>query len=289
MPKVKPKNSPSVCIIGDGKTKSNVMLINEASKKFSVFFAPINGIRLRLEKGGASVMHRNLDLRKFNVILPRIPNSYSGYAHQLLSLIPSNVYLPVKSFSFLACSGRFFMFNLLRKNNIPTIDLSLARSNKASKNVFGEFEFPLIIRIPGKNTGIIAKSETEAKTIIDAIGSLGKSILIEKLDNSELVSIFIIGGKAFPFKKISPEKDMVFSKCEYKKISIKKDEEMTAFQAVKTVKSQIARVDMFMNPSRIANIVLNPSLSNIPNSDGTNVIESLTETLYDNYSKGEWG
>ena len=180
----------NLCIISKEKSGSNLKLLEEAKKKFSsVFFVPIDAIGIGLADK-FSITYRITDLLKFKAVFPRIPSDFSSYAYQLLSLFPEDTYMPIKPISFLLADERFFLLTVLRKRGINTIDLHLTRSTEAALRIAEQSEFPLIIRTPEKKIGVIVKNKTEAKSIIDALASLGQPIIIENTIK-DIVSVYV--------------------------------------------------------------------------------------------------
>jgi glutathione synthase/RimK-type ligase-like ATP-grasp enzyme len=161
----------SLCIIGTEKSQTNIKLLNEAKKVFgSVLFVPIESIGVGLSED-FTIKYRVTDLLKFKAIFPRIPRKISSYAYQLLSLFPQDTYMPIRPISFLLAEERFFLLTVLRKRSIPTINLQMTKGPKAAARMLDETEFPLVIRIPDKKTGVVVKNVTEAKGVVDALGS----------------------------------------------------------------------------------------------------------------------
>ena len=276
--------SMSLCIIGWGKTESNLMLLEEAKKRFgSVFFVPIDGIGIGLNEE-FSISYRNSDILKFDAVFSRIPKKYYSYAYQLLSLFPKETYMPVKPISYLIAEERFFLLTVLRKRGVPTLNLHLARSSKAAYRIIEHANYPFIIRSPEKKTGIYVKKESEAKGIIDALTSINQPVLVEEHVN-DMVSVFVAEPDILAaLKKKSKEFDVVFGEGEMKKEKINKETEQLAIEAANAIEAQIVRVDISRNPEpRIVNIELNPSLVKASQISGVNLPEKIMEAVHNNY------
>ncbi|MEE9323024.1 MAG: hypothetical protein V3U72_00615 [Candidatus Aenigmarchaeota archaeon] len=276
----------TLCLIGQEKSETNLKLLEEAKKKFfSVFFVSVDGIRIGLGEKFA-ISYRTSDLTKFDSIYPRVPHSLYSYAYQLLSLLPPETYTPIKPISFLLADERFFLLSVLRKRGVSTLDIQLAKSPKAAQGILEEGKFPIIIRIPGKETGIVANTFTEAKSVIEALGSLKKSILIEEFVK-DVVSCYVAEPDVIAsVKKKTKEKDIIFSKGKYRKHKPDVETKHIALEAAKAIDTQLARVDISINGEpKVVNISLSPNLIIPSQATGVNLPKEIIRQVYENYKR----
>lgn len=274
----------SLCIIGRESVETNIKLLEEAKKKFdSVFFVPINGIGIGLTDK-FSIAYRATDLLRFPAVLARIPKKHCSYAYQLLSLFPQETFMPVRPISFLLADERFFLLTVLRKRGVETTTLRLAKSKKAADRLIDKKNYPLIIRVPEKKTGVIVESLSEAKSIIDALASLNQSILIEEVVK-DMVSVYVAAPDVIAcVKKKTKEKDIIFSKGEYKKTKVGIEIEHLALEAASAVEAQVARVDISLdNEPKVVNITLDPDLVTPSKVTGINIPEKVIDSIYNNF------
>jgi glutathione synthase/RimK-type ligase-like ATP-grasp enzyme len=276
----------TLCIIGMEKSETNLKLLEEAKGRFaSVFFVPIDSIRIGLGDK-FSISYRTSDLMKFNSIYPRIPTRFYSYAYQLLSLFPPETFTPIKPITFLLASERFFLLSVLRKRNVDTLNIQLARSAKAAQTILEESEFPIVVRVPGKETGVVANTLTEAKSVIGALGSLRQPILIEELVK-DMISCYVADPDVIAgVKKKTREKDVVFSKGELKNHKAGIETKHLAIEAAKAIDTQIARIDVSLNGGpKVVNINLNPNLIEPSKATGVNLPKEIIHHVYENYMR----
>lgn len=276
----------TLCLIGQEKSETNLKLLEEAKKKFfSVFFVPVDGIRIGLGEK-FTISYRTSDLMKFDSIFPRVPHSLYSYAYQLLSLVPPEIYTPIKPISFLLADERFFLLSVLRKRGVNTLDIELAKSSKAAHGILEREKFPIIIRIPGKETGVVANTLSEAKSVIDALGSLKQSIIIEEFVK-DVVSCYVAEPNLIAsVKKKTKEKDIIFSKGEYKNHKPDVETKHIALEASKAIDTQLARVDISINSEpKVVNINLSPNLIIPSHATGVNLPEEIIRQVYENYKR----
>jgi len=274
----------NLCIIGQEKSESNIRLLEEAKKAFgSVFFVPINSIGIGLTDK-FSIHYRATDLFKFKAILPRVSTKYCSYAYQILSLFPSDTFMPIKPISFLLADERFFLLTVLRKRGIPTIDLHMSRSTKAVEKILDEADYPMIIRAPEKKTGVVVKNKVEAKGVIDALTHLQKNILIEEVVK-DMISLYVADPYVVAaIRKKTKEIDVVFGKGNIKKYKPDIETEQLALDAAKSVDAQIARVDISLSdPMKVVNIELNPPLMDASKATDIDIPKKIIKAVYENY------
>ena len=278
----------SLCIIGKEKSETNIRLLEEAKKRFhSVFFVPIDGIAIGLNSD-FSITYRASDMLKFKAILPRIPRRYYSYAYQLLSLFPQDTFMPIKPISLLLANERFFLLTVLRKRNIPTLNLHLARSSKAVYRIIEKSEYPIMIRSPEKKTGVAVNNITEAKSVADALISLNQPVLVEEFVK-DMISVYVAEPDVIAsLKKNTKEKDIIFSSGKFKPTKLKPETRMLALDTARALDAQIARIDISMNPDpKIVNIELNPDLVLPSRITNTNIPKMVIDSIYENYKNFE--
>lgn len=273
-----------LCIIGNEKSESNIKLIEDAKKVFdTVFFVPINGISIGLEED-FSIMYRNTNLLKFRAILPRVPRAYYSYAYQLLSFFPPETFMAVPPITFLLASERFFLLTILRKRNVPTLGLYLARSAKAACAILEKEKFPRVIRVPGKKTGVTVNSLVEAKSVIDALGSLRQPILIEDLVK-DMVSLYVAEPEVVAcVEKKTREKDVIFAEGELKGKKPSAEVRELALEAARAIDAKVARIDISLNKTpRIVNVELNPNLTAPGKATKIDIPEKVINCIHQSY------
>lgn len=278
--------SGSLCIIGKDKSEDNLKLLEESKNFFEkVFFATIDGIGIGF-KDEFSITYKSLDLTKFDAILPRIPREYYSYAYQIFSLFPPEVYTPIKPIGYLISDERFFLLTVLRKRKIPTINLELSSSSAAAVKILKDQKFPTIIRVPDKTTGVIAESFSEAKSVVETLGSLKQPVLIED-PVKDMVSVYVSGDEILcSLKKNTKEKDVVFGKGDWKKTSVNRDVEILALDTISALDSRLGRIDITLNGSpKVVNVDLNPNLTLPSKLSGKDLPHMVVNFIFEDFKR----
>ncbi len=274
----------TLCILGQEKTESNLKLLEEAKKRFSsVFFVPIKGIGVGLN-GDFDITYRASDLLKFNAILPRVPRRYYSYAYQLLSLFPSKTFMPVPPIAFLLSSERFFLLTVLRKREIDTLNLHLVRSVLAADRILDSVDFPIVLRVPTQKTGVSVKSRAEAKSVIEALGSLDHPVLLEE-PVKDMVSAYVAKpGVIAAVKKVTKDRDIIFGEGKYKSFKLSVEAKQLALETADAIDTHVIRVDMSLRDGpKVVNIELNPDLIAPSRITKVNIPAKIIESVHQNY------
>lgn len=276
----------SLCILGKEKTETNIILLEEAKKRFgTVFFVPIDSIGLGLHRN-FSITYRTSDLLKFEAVLSRVPRQSYSYAYQLLSLFPQETFMPVPPTALLLSTERFFLLTALRKRQVATINLHMVRSVKAGERALDSFQFPVVIRVPTQRTGVTVKTLTEAQSILEALGSLNHPALIED-SVRDVVSAYVSKPDVVAsVRKVSRKEDPVFGEGVYKPHRLSYEARELALQTAEAIDTHVLRVDMTLKGGpRVVNIELNPNLASPSKVAGVNIPALTMKNVYANYRR----
>jgi hypothetical protein len=273
-----------LCILGKEKTETNLALLHEAKKRFSsVFFVPMDGIGIGLHRN-FSITYRTADLLKFGAVFARVPQQSYSYAYQLLSLFPRETYMPVPPLAFLLATERFFLLTTLRKRGIETLDLHMVRSVKAGERMLRSFDFPVVIRVPSQRTGVTVGSRMEARSILEALGSLKQPALIEDAVKG-VVSAYVAGPDVVAaVRKVTKDKDAVFGEGSYRAHAISARARNLALRTAEALDAHTIRVDMTLRGGpKVVNIELNPNLMAPGRATGINIPARVMENIHRSY------
>lgn len=211
------------------------------------------------------------------------------YAYQLLSMFPKETFMPVNPISFMIAADRFFLLTVLRKQGIDTINLRLTRSIEPAYRLLEEEKFPMIIRSPKKETGVVVKNKLEAKTTIDMLAAIKQPIVLEDTV-SKLVSLFVAGEEVVAaVKKKTEAKDVIFAPGKFSKHKSNIETEHIALETAKTLGTFLVRVDISLDKKqpKIVNVVLNPPLIAPSKVTKINLAEKFIQTVYEKYKEHE--
>ncbi len=205
-----------VCVIGSRARASSTMKIFEALKenrKFkSVFFATTESIKIGVKKDKFPIFYKDIDLSKFDVVIPRIGASKAVFGYLLVKyLIKKDVYVPMTPESILIAHDKFLTLEALNKANIPIPETYLTMSTSTAKRIIEDMKPPVVMKLLGGTGGkgvLFAPEKESAVTMIDTLGALNQPLFIERYikNPGEDIRIIVVGDEAVASMKRKAKK-----------------------------------------------------------------------------------
>ena len=271
-----------LCIIGPGEkkqTETDLRLLETAKKNFqSVLYVPYSNISLNIDRE-TRIRYKNIDLSKFDAILPRIPRGKNLFAYMLLNVL--NKYSPVSAHAFLATHDRFLMFQRLKMQDIPVPKAYFTNSIVSAKNFLSEMNFPISLRMPGTEKGVMfASSIKEANTMLDTLGAFKSSVYMEEFTEDNYIQVYVLAGRAIAMLKRLPKEphEILHGKGVGKRIGLSKEMRNLAISAANSVKADFAMVEMSRKQC-VFNINICPPLIDAMNVTGVKIDQELMGTI----------
>lgn len=276
-----------LCIIGPSKrTDSDIMLLNNAKNIFdSVLYAPYSDISMQLN-GGRSVIYKSSNLSKFDAVLPRIKRNRYLTGYLLFNTLDN--YTPITANAYMACSDRFLMLDLLKRDGLSVPDMIHVDSVKAAMTHIDadSMEFPIALRIPGSQKGIMfASSPKEATSMLGALKTFKKPVYMEKCQKkNDYYQAFVIGNEVVAAMKKSPNeiKDPFVGKGDAKNSRLSSELKNIAVNVANTLGTNFAKVSIYKKSKKVFNVGLCPNLVQ-PNK----VFDKKVHTELLNYVKNQ--
>lgn len=255
-----------LCIIGPEKrTDSDIMLLNNAQNIFdSVLYAPYSDISMQLN-GGRNAIYKSSNLSDFDAILPRIKRNRYLTGYLLFNTLDNHT--PITANAYMACSDRFLMLDLLKRDGISVPDMIHVDSVKSAMSHIGDesLQFPIALRIPGSRKGIMfASSQKEATSMLGALKTFKKPVYMEKCQkNNEYYQMFVIGNEVSVSLRRKPEgrKDPFVGKGEVKKAKPSSELKNLAMDVTNTLGTNFAKVSIYKKSKKVFNVGLCPKLN----------------------------
>ncbi len=187
-----------LCIIGKKKTDS--FFLEDAKKYFEkVLFVPTENIRLVTVGNKISVKYRTTDLSEFDCIVAIVPRSEYEKIFVIFSNLP-DVFKPQGHKAFGITSNRLILFQRLADKNIKVPKISLADSSETAYRALDELDLPLLIRSAGEEM-MLATTQQEAKSMIDTLHALKKSIFIEEhYPKKQILDLYVLDNEIIDAK-----------------------------------------------------------------------------------------
>jgi len=204
------------CVIGSKSRASSTMKIFEALKdinKFkSVFFATTEGIRIGVKDGNFPIFYKDIDLSKFDVVLPRIGASKALFGYLMVKYLrKKDVYVPMTPEAIIIAHNKFLTLEVLNKANIPIPETYLTMSPATAKRIIDKMKPPVVMKLLGGTGGkgvMFSPERHSAVTMIDTLGVLNQPLFIEKYvkNPGEDIRVIVVGNEAVASMKRKAKK-----------------------------------------------------------------------------------
>jgi len=167
----------------------------------SVFFVPVEGIRLGVKKGKSPIFYRNIDLTSFDIVIPRIGASKATFGYLIAKyLIEAGVYVPMTPESILIAHDKFLTLEILNKAKVPIPETYLAMSPPSAKRAISEMKGPFVMKLLDGSGGkgvMFSDNRDNAFSLIDTLNVLKQPLFIEKYVNNpgEDIRTIVVGDE----------------------------------------------------------------------------------------------
>ncbi len=243
-----------LCIIYEQKNEDEMILYNLAKERFeNALLVPMNDLYIFNEK----LFYRNVSISDFDAVLFRVNNILMLYT--FLKYI--NGYTTVCDEGLLLLLNRPLLFSALKSAEIPIPNHYYCSVNVAKKYL-KLVKLPIAIRF--KHNVIIAKSEKEAKTAIDAASTVCKFIDIEEYSQPY-------------YKVILLNKKFIFAKKNGKIKSISKSLKKICEKIAEIIKTDFCMVEL-NKEKEVIDVHLSPPLKSLTQT--TEIHEALISHIY---------
>jgi len=261
----------NICILGtEKKTDTEVELINIAQKVFdSVFYLPIEGVRIVKCDGDFAVQYRKEVLEHFDVILPWLPKSKYDLANVVLPIMTSKTYCPFSVENFFLASNRFLFLRHLITQGYDKRNIYLADAKSSSIEHIESMGFPVVLSSVGSvKKRMVAYSTSELKGMIDMVKGSDSPVLVEEYPGEKDSYCFVVG------------KNIYLTDLKYK-LSVPSPElSSEILDIASALKFPFAMFNL-TNKGLVDDIKLKFYLSNAPEKICSRILQVLLETLKD--------
>jgi glutathione synthase/RimK-type ligase-like ATP-grasp enzyme len=231
-------------ISSDKLTKTDNLFIEEIKKAAEVKHIPISHISLLIDNG-INLIYEYEDISKFDGIFFRVPKSKYLLAASIIESLPSDIISLHSSKGFSVASSRLNLYRTLSKEGVPTPKIIFSDNPQASMFGLKLLRFPIMIKVPtDKNKVMLANSQQEAKSMVDALQVLEQPLLLEEYyPEARVFHVFVIGDEVvFSFKRIPDE--INYSKGKIEKCNVSGKVSRTALKVANILNVDFARVDI---------------------------------------------
>jgi ribosomal protein S6--L-glutamate ligase len=232
--------------------------MKDSGRFSSVLFVPTEGVRIGVKKSKFPIFYREIDLTRFDTVVPRIGASKAMFGYLITKyLIETGVYVPVRPESILIAHDKYMTLEVLNRAKVPVPETYLAMSPPSAKRVVSGMKPPIVMKLLGGSGGkgvMFSDDEENAFSLIDTLNVLRQPLFIEKYVSNpgEDIRILVVGNTAVASMKRVAKKGRKRSNLASggKGISYKIDStlETIAIRSARAIGAEICGVDIIEGP-----------------------------------------
>lgn len=273
--------------------ESSELLAEECKNYFKkVDSLDIRNFEVKLSDKGVDVAYKNKDLENYDCIYIRGSFKYALIQRSITRALSNKTYIPMEPKSFTLGHDKFLTLLELQKNKISIPKTYYAATNKIAHNLIEKAKYPILMKVARGTHGkgvMIAETEKSAKTILDLLEEFKEPYLIQefvKTKGTSDIRVLVAGNKVIAaYKRKAAENEIrtnIHVGGKRKTHKLTKEEKKLAIQSAKTVGADICGVDILnaKKPS-VIEVNLSPSLTNLEDVTGKNVIKEVAKALYE--------
>ncbi len=233
------------CYIGNDKKKETDDIFLELFRKNgNVKYVDVSNISLLID-GGINFVYEYEDISKFDALFFRIPRSKYELAASILDALPKNISCLTSPKAFQAVSSRLSLYRILSLSNINVPKVIFSDNPQTSIFDLNLLRFPVMIKVPtDKKKVMLANSQQEAKSMVDALQVLEQPILFEEYyPEAKVIHAFVLGDEVVAALTKKPE-DINYVGGKLKKIKPSKKVVQLALKVADTLNTEFLRVDI---------------------------------------------
>ena len=251
-----------ICIIGSKNNGKTIDMIKKHAEKIgSADCIPIEEISLLIDNG-ISFTYKYNNITEYDAIIFKVPKSKYSLAALIVEAIPEKVTILNSPRCFYSTASKISFYQRLSHHGINVPKSIFADNPQATLSGLKLLRFPIMIKVPtGKKKVMVANSEQEVKSMIDALQVLKQPIILEEFyPEAEVMQVFVLGSEIIASVKKKPE-SINYLGGETKKSKAGRKVENAALEVSKIFNTEFARVD-FLNTAEptVIDINLCPNL-----------------------------
>ncbi len=281
-----------VCILGPrNKGFEELCLIKESKKLFDkVVYVRIPSVKIE-SKDKVKIVAKNIDLMKFDCIIPRIPRTYMNYGYAICKLLEGKVFMPNRPESIILAHHKFLTLLYLDSSGIPIPKTYLASTRAVVEKVLDRIDYPVVMKLIYGSRGkgvMFAESKSSAIALVDTIESIKQPIFVEEYlhPGDEDIRAIVVGNKVIAaMKRKSKEGDKranIGAGGSGEKIELDKSIESLALKTAKSLCLGIVGVDIIMTPTgpKVIEANVNVNFEGITKVTKINIAKKMVKYIY---------
>ncbi len=266
-----------ICIIGSNKRiETDNLLIQTAEKFGEIIYIPIEDISLLIDNG-INFTYEYKNITENDVILFRIPKSKYSLAGMIIEALPETTTLLNSPRCFYTCCSKIPFYEKLSRSGINVPKSIFADNPQAAISDLKFLRFPVMIKVPtGKEKVMLANSEQEVRSMVDALQVLKQPMLLEEYyPDAKVISVLVLDGEAIAAIERTPS-SINYIGGEIKKSKINRKIINTSLDIAAVLNTEYAQVDILNTAEpTVIDVNLCPDILKFSDVHGINLSENL--------------
>jgi ribosomal protein S6--L-glutamate ligase len=283
---------------------STARLVEEIEKKgHEALVVDAVACSVVMEKGKPSILYHGEILHNIDAVIPRIGSTITFYGTAIVRQFEMmKTFTTAESQAIIRSRDKLRSLQILSRAGIGiprTVFANFPKDDEVVRLINKVGGTPVIIKLLEGTQGvgvILAETENSAKSIVEAFSGLQTNILIQefiKESKGTDIRAFVINGKVVGAMERTGAEGEFRSNLHRggvgRKISLTREERVTAIKAAKAMGLQIAGVDMMrsVNGTLVLEVNSSPGLEGIETVTGVNIAALIVDYIENNTSNAK--
>ncbi len=277
------------CIIGSKeKNETDKLFMDTAKKLGEVLYVPIEDISLTIDNG-INFTYEYENITEYDAILFLIPKSKYSLAGMILEALPEDVTLLNSPRCFYTSCSKIPFYEKLSSSGVKVPKSIFADNPQAAISDVNLLRFPIMVKVPtGKEKVMLAYSEQEVKSMVDALQVLKQPMILEEYyPEAKILSAFVLDNEIIAGVERNPE-EINYIGGKIKEVKLKRNVENMALEVTEILNTDFARID-FLNTAKptVADINICPNINEVCKICNTNIAEKIIFNLKNKFESDQ--
>ena len=286
---MKQKDKMNICFIGPKqKRETDNLFLEKLNSIANVKYVPISNISLLIDNG-INFVYEYEDISKFDAVFFRIPRAKYTLAASILEALPKKIIHLNSPKGFYLSSSKLSLYQNLSHSGINVPRIIFADNPQVSIFDLKLLRFPILIKVPtDKKKVMLANSQQEAKSMVDALQVLEQPILFEEYyPEAKLIRLFVLGNEIIASLERKPT-DVNYVGGLFKKANPSKKIIKVALDVADALKTEYIRIDVLDTAEpTVVDVNLCPLISDAIEVSEVDIVDKVISYLTSKYESKE--
>ena len=275
------------------------LIMEEAEKIFSVRFAPINEVVVRVSRKGHDVIHNSRSLMKVDYFRPKIDGKRASYGYKIVKAFDfSGIGHPYTAETLRIAHDKFLSTMVLKNKGLPVPETYAIKSMSTLKSVARKLRFPAIVKLLSGSGGkgvMFVENEEQLLSVCGSMEALRQEVVVQQyIENpGEDIRMLVLGQEVVAgMKRIASNGEKRANiTAGGKGVRYEPTDEMKeiAIKTAEAVNARMLAVDMVVDERSepfIIEINVNPGIRGLMKATDKNIARMIVEFIENELKSG---